>query len=250
MAEKKFLQQAQSFGKTKFGKKFLAQVKTALASGQSPGVFLISCSDSRVLPSKAAQPGEVFQYNNVAEIVSPRDPNFGASLEYFVNHLKGKNVVVLGHADCGGMKALHGMGRGQAHGKPDIYVPLHLKKALDARAIRDKLVQGKGLAEADKINLLIELNALMQKGNIEVMLAGMGAKGVKVHAWMYQHDGSFGTEMKTLSRHGLAAAAARLLAQRKQKVAGETARYFQARKSSGKPKAKKKAAKRARRGKR
>ena len=81
-------------------------------TGQSPEVMVIGCCDSRVSPEVIfdAGPGELFVVRNVANLVPVYQPDSGAhgvsaALEYAVNVLKVKHVVVLGHAQCGGIRA-------------------------------------------------------------------------------------------------------------------------------------------------
>ena len=80
--------------------------------GQSPEVLVIGCCDSRVSPEVIfdARPGELFVVRNVANIVPPYAPDghahgVSAALEFAVAALKVKHIVVLGHAQCGGVKA-------------------------------------------------------------------------------------------------------------------------------------------------
>jgi len=80
--------------------------------GQSPQVMVISCCDSRVSPEAIfdAGPGELFVVRNVANIVPPYAPDgqahgVSAALEFGIAALKIKHIVVLGHAQCGGVKA-------------------------------------------------------------------------------------------------------------------------------------------------
>lgn len=92
----------------------------ALREGQEPGVMVIACSDSRVDPAQIfdVSPGEVFVVRNVAALVPPFETTPGhhgvsAALEFAVQVLKVKEVVVMGHGMCGGCKAaltqeLHG----------------------------------------------------------------------------------------------------------------------------------------------
>jgi carbonic anhydrase len=81
-------------------------------AGQSPEVMLIGCCDSRVSPEVIfdAHPGELFVVRNIANLVPPYAPDgrahgVSAALEYGVAALKVKHIVVLGHAQCGGVKA-------------------------------------------------------------------------------------------------------------------------------------------------
>jgi carbonic anhydrase len=81
-------------------------------SGQSPEVMVITCSDSRCSPEVIfnARPGELFVARNVSGLVPPYTPDgatraVSASLEFAVQALKVKHIVVLGHAQCGGIRA-------------------------------------------------------------------------------------------------------------------------------------------------
>src|SRR5690348_4019291 len=81
-------------------------------SGQSPRIMVIGCCDSRVSPEVIfdARPGELFVVRNVANIVPPYAPDrhahgVSAALEFGVGSLKVRHIVVLGHAQCGGVKA-------------------------------------------------------------------------------------------------------------------------------------------------
>ena len=97
----------------------------ALREGQQPDVMIIACSDSRVDPSQIfdVDPGEVFVVRNVAALVPPFETSPGhhgvsAALEFAVQFLKVKEIVVMGHGMCGGCKAalsreLHGTEPGE-----------------------------------------------------------------------------------------------------------------------------------------
>jgi len=84
-----------------------------LASGQQPRTLVIACSDSRVDPSMifSAVPGELFVVRNVANLVPPYAPDAvyhgtSAALEFGVRALQVEHIIVLGHAQCGGARAL------------------------------------------------------------------------------------------------------------------------------------------------
>ena len=88
----------------------------ALAHGQSPATMIVSCADSRVDPAAIfdAAPGELFVIRNLANLVPPFERGGGqhgvsSAVEFAVLGLKVRQIVIMGHADCGGVNAaLHG----------------------------------------------------------------------------------------------------------------------------------------------
>lgn len=89
-----------------------SRLRELAETGQHPEIMVIGCCDSRVSPEVIfdAQPGELFVARNVANLVPPYTPDgatraVSASLEFAVQALKVKHIVVLGHAQCGGIRA-------------------------------------------------------------------------------------------------------------------------------------------------
>src|SRR5271156_2924056 len=96
------------------GERFVRERRryAALGSAQSPEVMVIGCCDSRVSPEIIfdASPGEIFVVRNVANLVPPYETDgqyhgTSAALEFAVQALKVKHILVLGHARCGGIRA-------------------------------------------------------------------------------------------------------------------------------------------------
>ncbi|MBK1879796.1 carbonic anhydrase [Pelagicoccus mobilis] len=90
---------------------------TLATKGQSPKVLWIGCVDSRVMPEKilGADPGELLILRNVANMVPPLaadEASVGSVVHFAVAALKVSHIVVCGHSDCGGVKALMNLGKG------------------------------------------------------------------------------------------------------------------------------------------
>jgi len=156
-----------------------------LASGQHPEILYIGCSDSRVTAEElmGVQPGEAFVHRNVANMVINIDLNTSSVIDYAVNHLKVKHVVVCGHYHCGGVKAAMqesdlGLLNPWLRNIRDVY-RLHMSE-LDA--IED---------ESKRYNRLVELNVQEQCINVIKTASIQKAnneRGIAVHGWVFDVD--------------------------------------------------------------
>ena len=106
--------------------------------GQAPPAMVIACADSRVAPELIfdCAPGEIFVVRNVSNLVPPYEPDAGrhgtsAALEFAVTALQVRSIVVLGHSQCGGIRALM---RGPNGGHGD-FIESWMKIAHKARAL-------------------------------------------------------------------------------------------------------------------
>ncbi|MGB5362874.1 MAG: carbonic anhydrase [Aureibaculum sp.] len=158
-----------------------------LGKGQTPELLYIGCSDSRVTAEDlmGLGPGDVFVHRNIANMVSGTDLNVMSVVEFAVEHLKVKHVIVCGHYACGGVKAAMqsadlGLLNPWLRNIRDVY-RLH-KNELNAIENED-----------DKYDRLVELNVQEQCVNLIKTAAvqkAYRARGLKVHGWVFDvHTG-------------------------------------------------------------
>lgn len=132
----------------------------SLVEQQTPEVLWIGCSDSRVPANEITrtQPGDIFVHRNIANMVVHSDMNMLSVLDYSVNILKVKHVIVCGHYGCGGVKAA--MGNGQ-NGLVDNWLR-HIKDVY--RVYSDEL--GAIKDEEERVKRFVELNVIEQVFNV------------------------------------------------------------------------------------
>lgn len=156
---------------------------------QTPEFLWIGCSDSRVPPDQITQtePGEIFIHRNVANLVVNTDVNLMSVLDYAVNHLKIKHVIVCGHYGCGGVKA--------AMSNTDFNQVLNmwLRNIKDIYRIHRKEIED--IPDEDKrVNKMVELNVKEQVFNLAktaiIQKAWNSEQRPDLHGWVYDlHDG-------------------------------------------------------------
>jgi carbonic anhydrase len=162
-----------------------------LASGQSPRWLAIACSDSRVDPSTLTQvqPGELFVCRNAGNIVPPhRDHSGGvsATIEYAVQVLGVKHILVCGHSDCGAMKAV--LHPEKVAGLPA--VSTWIGYADRARAVA--LEMARSDSEEVLLAAITEENVLAQLDNLRThpsVAAKLKAGTLEIHGWVFGIEG-------------------------------------------------------------
>ena len=153
-----------------------------LAAGQSPEYLWIGCSDSRVPASHIVNlpPGEIFVHRNIANVVVPTDLNCLSVIQYAVEVLRVKHIIVWGHYGCGGVKAAM---ENVDHGLVDNWL-CHIREV--SRVNHEKL---HGLSGEEKFDALCELNVKAQLSNVcnapVVQKAWSQGQDLSVHGWMY-----------------------------------------------------------------
>ncbi|MFM7006034.1 MAG: carbonate dehydratase [Flavobacteriales bacterium] len=159
-----------------------------LAVGQKPPVLWIGCADSRVPANEiiGAEPGEVFVHRNIANMVVHSDMNMLSVLDYAVNVLQVKHIIVCGHYGCGGVQTAM---TNKHVGLIDNWIR-HIKDVY-----RLHQVELDGITdEQQRFNRFVELNVFEQvldlgKTSI-VQSAWERGQEVHVHGWVYDiHDG-------------------------------------------------------------
>lgn len=154
-----------------------------LTAQQNPDFLWIGCADSRVPANEICglDPGELFVHRNVANLVHPADMNCLSVLQYAVEYLQVKHIIVTGHYGCGGVRAAM---QPEQLGLIDHWLrpirDIYEKHADDLQAVVD---------EYKRLNLLCELNVREQVVNVAkttiVQDAWSCGQPLKVHGWVY-----------------------------------------------------------------
>ena len=155
-----------------------------LAHLQTPEFLWIGCSDSRVPANEitGTQPGEIFVHRNVANLVINTDVNVLSVLDFAVNHLKVKHVIICGHYGCGGIKA--------ATTKTDFKPVLNmwLRNIKDVYRLHREELDGIK-EEENRIDRLTELNVKEQILNLAktsiIQRAWQKEQRPDLHGWVY-----------------------------------------------------------------
>ena len=154
-----------------------------LAAQQNPEYLWIGCSDSRVPANQIVGllPGEIFVHRNVANIVVHTDFNCLTVLQYAVEVLKVKHVIVVGHYGCGGIAAAY---EDADNGLADNWLR-NIKDVYHRNRARIDVLDD----EEERLNLLCELNVMTQVAHVchTTIAQNAWARGQKlaVHGWVY-----------------------------------------------------------------
>jgi carbonic anhydrase len=155
-----------------------------LENQQSPEFLWIGCSDSRVPPNLVTktQPGEMFIHRNIANMVVNTDINLLSVLQYAVEVLKVKHIIVCGHYGCGGVKAAMGQ---QQLGIIDTWLREIKNVYYYHRDEVDTIPEGN-----DRFDKMVEINVREQVNNLArttiVQDAWKRNQPVHLHGWVYR----------------------------------------------------------------
>lgn len=155
---------------------------TSLVRQQSPRYMWIGCSDSRVPANQITglEPGEVFVHRNIANVVVPTDLNCLSTIQFAVDQLKIRHLMVVGHYGCGGVQAaLENIRVGLADN--------WLRHVKDVRERHRDLLAG--VPAEHRLDALCELNVIEQVSNVAhttvVQDAWARGQAVRLHGWVY-----------------------------------------------------------------
>jgi carbonic anhydrase len=164
-----------------------------LAKGQQPPLLWIGCSDSRVPANEiiGAKPGEVFVHRNIANMVVHSDMNMLSVLDYAVNVLKVKHVIVCGHYGCGGVKAAMG---NQSIGLIDNWIR-HIK---DVYRLHEEYLNS-FTDDDERFNKFVEVNVQEQVFDLAKTSIVQGAwrngQDLTLHGWTYGLNSGYVTDL-------------------------------------------------------
>lgn len=156
---------------------------TELSRQQNPEYLWIGCSDSRVPANQiiGLPPGAIFVHRNIANVVVHTDLNCLSVIQYAIDVLKIKHIIVCGHYGCGGIRAAM---ENREHGLIDNWLR-HIKDVYRYHQAKIDALPN----ETDRIRLLCELNVIEQVANIchttIVQSAWKNGQELAVHGWIY-----------------------------------------------------------------
>jgi carbonic anhydrase len=161
---------------------------------QAPAYLWIGCSDSRVPANEIVglDPGELFVHRNVANLAPPQDANYLSVLQFAVDVLKVKHILVVGHYGCGGVSAAVD---GQRRGLVDHW--LHpIREVCHERRHELDAIPGRSA----RLDRLCELNVIRQVRNVasDVFVQEAWARGqdLRVHGWVYSLANGLVTDLE------------------------------------------------------
>ncbi len=165
-----------------------------LSKQQKPEYLWIGCSDSRVPANQIINlpPGEVFVHRNIANLVIHTDLNCLSVIQFAVDILKVKHIIVCGHYGCGGIKAALEKGK---NGLIDNWLG-HIKDVI--RFHQDSLSK---LSPENKYDRLCELNVIEQMNNVcnttTVENAWLNQQPLTIHGWIYNINNGILKDLKS-----------------------------------------------------
>ncbi len=160
-----------------------------LSSSQNPHTLYIGCSDSRVVPDVIAQtmPGELFVVRNIANMVPPYDENSysfrctASIIEYAVEVLKVENIVICGHSNCGGCKALYYPPK-KLDKLPNVKQWLKLGEEVKNRVLAKNLTPEEREFQTEQLNIVKQLENILTYPFVEKKV---DEKKIKLYGWYY-----------------------------------------------------------------
>lgn len=194
---KKILSGIQRFHNDKAAS-YIEPLRKLVKEGQRPTAMLVTCSDSRMLPDiiSSVDPGDLFIVRNIGNIIplggEPADPgsaSTGAAIEYSIEVLGVKHIIIMGHGDCGAMKALE---KNEATKLPFLDAWLSNAKPALHRYFVARQSQGGDMADVphehpgyddlSQINVTVQLEHLASYPSVQERIV---SGELKLHGWWF-----------------------------------------------------------------
>ena len=185
----------------KFNQQWAASTKASdpdyfnrLSQQQTPEYLWIGCSDSRIAANQIVgmEPGSIFVHRNIANVVVHTDLNCLSVIQYAVEVLKVKHIVVVGHYGCGGVLAALG---DASNGLIDNWLE-HIRDVYRAH----QMAVDSATTAKERANRLCELNVIAQVGNVAettiVRNAWRRGQNLTLHGWIYSLEDGLVRDLK------------------------------------------------------
>ncbi len=172
-----------------------AEYFTRMKSVQTPEYLWIGCSDSRVPETEVTgtQPGQLFVHRNIANMVVHTDLNLLSVVEYAVEVLKVKHIIVCGHYGCGGVAAAI---TNNSFGYVDNWLR-NIKEIYNTNALELEAIENNEV----RVNRLVELNVVEQVRNLaktKVVQKAWKNRELDIHGWVYGLDSGIIKDLQSL----------------------------------------------------
>lgn len=172
-----------------------AEYFTRMKSVQTPEYLWIGCSDSRVPETEVTgtQPGQLFVHRNIANMVVHTDLNLLSVVEYAVEVLKVKHIIVCGHYSCGGVAAAI---TNNSFGYVDNWLR-NIKEIYNTNALELEAIEN----NEERVNRLVELNVVEQVRNLaktKVVQQAWKNRELDIHGWVYGLDSGIIKDLQSL----------------------------------------------------
>ncbi len=150
---------------------------------QNPKIFWIGCSDSRVIPNQITSLGinKIFVHRNIGNLALNNDLNFRTVLDYAINKLTIKDIIVCGHYNCEGIiKAMTNRRENNSNKWFDNIINVYLNNKEEVDSIKNKKIRMRKIVE---LNVKFQANNILKSDIYRKSISKIN--DIKIHSWVY-----------------------------------------------------------------